>query len=444
MSARSTAGLFACGAGLAALTIAGLSFQRGNHLDRFLVAVAAQSVIYAIAVWLTWHGGSSRRITLAIVSLAIVIRIPVAFAPPYLSTDIHRYVWDGHIEAAGFNPYRYAPTDPRLAALRDPRIYPLIASKDAPTIYPPVAEAIFLAVTRVSESAAALKVAMAICDVIAFFLLVRLLALEGMPTGRVLVYAWHPLPLWEFAGSGHIDVVLIVCLLAAFYSARKRRTGLSGLFLAAATLTKFYPALLAPALYRRWGWRMPATFAAAIVVGYLPFVSAGPQVLGFLPGYAHQEGFDAAGTGFYLLDLLHHMPAFASLSARGYAAGALAVLAVLGLAVALRPDRDRPPYAAAAALAALFMVAVSPHYPWYFSWLIVFACCVRSFALLWLTNACLLLYLATGYIFVPSFRLLAIESLIYGPFAGLALVDLWSGRRAAMPSPSRPRAKMSR
>jgi hypothetical protein len=81
----------------------------------------------------------------------------------------------------------------------------------------------------------------------------------------------------------------------------------------------------------------------------------------------------------------------------------------------------------------LFMVVVSPHYPWYFCWLIVYGCFFRSFALLWLTNACLLLYLATDYVFVPSRQLLAIESAIYGPFAALALVDLWYYHRQAHP-----------
>jgi hypothetical protein len=56
---------------------------------------------------------------------------------------------------------------------------------------------------------------------------------------------------------------------------------------------------------------------------------------------------------------------------------------------------------------------------------------VRSFALFWLTNACSLLYLVTGVVFVPSAQIIAIESLIYGPFAALALIDLWCHRRPA-------------
>jgi hypothetical protein len=79
------------------------------------------------------------------------------------------------------------------------------------------------------------------------------------------------------------------------------------------------------------------------------------------------------------------------------------------------------------------MVFVSPHYPWYFSWLIIFLCFVRSFSVLWLTNACLLLYVITGYVFLPSVQRLAIESMIYGPFAILAVVDLWYSRRWVVP-----------
>ena len=39
---------------------------------------------------------------------------------PILSSDVYRYVWDGRVEAAGINPYRYVPADPQLAPLRDP------------------------------------------------------------------------------------------------------------------------------------------------------------------------------------------------------------------------------------------------------------------------------------------------------------------------------------
>jgi hypothetical protein len=429
VSGRRVSALIACGAVLVAFTMAGLLFQLEDNLNRFLIVSGLQAAVYATAVWLTWNSGASWRLMLGIAALAIVMRAPVVLAPPYLSADICRYVWDGKVEAAGFNPYLHAPDDPKLEALRDHDIYPQVASKQAPTIYPPVAEGLFLLLTRISASVTAMKIAMVFCEIVTFIVLARLLALEALPTARVVVYGWHPLPVWEFAGSGHIDAPLIAFCVAALWAARRQRDGLSGLFLAGATLTKLYPVALLPALYRRWDWRLPVAFAMAIVVGYLPFVSAGSGILGFLPGYARQEGFDAGGAGFYLLDLLHHAPGLAGLDAKIYVLAAIAVLVVVSAAFVFRRHRTLQSYGMAATLAGLFMVFVSPHYPWYFAWLIVFPCFVRSLALLWLTNACLLLYLLTDYVFAASARQLVIQSIIYIPFAALAIVDFWHYRR---------------
>jgi alpha-1,6-mannosyltransferase len=425
------AALIACGAALAALSFAGVRLQFDDRLDRFVIVSVAQSVIYAGAVWLAWNGWAGRGALLAIAALAIAMRVPPLAAPPALSSDAYRYVWDGRVEGAGFNPYLHAPADPELETLRDPDVYPQIASKYAPSIYPPIAEAIFLAVTRASASVTAMKLAAVLFEIITVVLLWRLLALDGLPASRVLVYAWHPLPIWEFAGSGHIDAALIALSVAALWAVRRERPGLGGLFLAGATLTKFYPAVLLPALYRRWDWPLPACFVALTAVAYLPFISAGWQVFGFLPGYARQEGFDGNGAGFYVLGLARHVPWLAGLSAKTYALFATGALAILSSAFVFARERARPSYAKAAALAALFTVLVSPHYPWYFCWLVVFACFLRSFALLWLTNACFLLYLVTDYVFVPSGQLVAIESVIYGPFAALALIDLCYYRRRA-------------
>jgi alpha-1,6-mannosyltransferase len=428
--ARSIA-LAICGAALLALTGLGLTLQQPDDIDSFLAVALLQGAVYLAAVWLVWNAGSSRRVVLGIAAIAVLMRMPVVIAPPALSTDVYRYVWDGRVIGAGINPYRYVPNDPHLAALRDPDIFPNINRADtAVTIYPPLAEAIFLAVTRISESVTAMKAAMVGFEIITFVLLIDLLAREGLLSGRVAVYAWHPLPLWEFAGSGHIDAAMIALAIAALWAARRGRGGFAGLFLAGAALTKLYPAVLLPALYRRWGWTMPAVFAAAIVIAYLPFIGVGWNVFGFLPGYAGEEGFDASGTGFYLLSLIRHLPGLAELNGRAYAIAAAAILIALGAAIIFIRDAPRKLFIVAALLGTTLIVLVSPHYPWYFAWLIVFACFIRSVALLWLTTACMLLYLVpVGFHIVRDDYRLAIESLIYGPFAALALTDLWYHRR---------------
>jgi alpha-1,6-mannosyltransferase len=438
VSPRRVAALAASGGALLALTAVGLvmPWQQGNP-DRFLPLALAQSAVYLVAVWSVWSGGSSRRLVLGIAAVALLMRLPLVFMPPYLSSDVYRYVWDGRVLAAGINPFRYVPADPHLEGLRDPDIFPQInRARTAVTIYPPVAETIFLAVTRLSASVTAMKAAMVGFEIVTFVLLVRLLAAAALPTGRVAVYAWHPLALWEFAGNGHIDAALIAFVVSALWAARHRRSLLAGVLLAGATLIKFYPAVLLAALYRRWGWKMPAAFAATIVLAYLPFLGVGWRVLGFLPSYVGEEGFDGGGTGFYLLALLRELPALADLSGRAYAVAAAALLVALGAAVLFSRNTRHSPFLAAAVLATAFMVAVSPHYPWYFSWLIVFACFVRSLALLWLTIACLLLYLVpVGSLIARDEYRLLIESALYGPFAALAVIDLWYHRRQATRSP---------
>ena len=114
MSRYRTAGLIACGTALVALTFLGLLFQLEDRLDRFLIVAGLQSAIHAFAVWLAWKGGLARGTIAGILALAIVMRVPVALAPPYLSADVYRYVWDGRVETAGFNPYRHAPADAEL------------------------------------------------------------------------------------------------------------------------------------------------------------------------------------------------------------------------------------------------------------------------------------------------------------------------------------------
>ena len=84
----------------------------------------------------------------------------------------------------------------------------------------------------------------------------------------------------------------------------------------------------------------------------------------------------------------------------------------------------------AALLAAAFTVLLTPHYPWYFSWLVVFACLVASPALVWLTAASFLLYLVPVWPQpVWNTHRLFVESALYMPFLILAAGEIWRRRR---------------
>lgn len=422
--------LIALGALMLALTGAGLFLQQRDRHDNFIAIMLVQGGIYLLAVWLTWRGGLPRRGLIAILGVAAAMRLGVVFAPPYLSDDLYRYIWDGRVEAAGINPYRYLPVDPHLASLRDEAIYPNINRRNyAPTIYPPVAEAIFLVTTRISESVTWMKATMLAFDLASAAILLWLLILADLPPERILIYAWHPLTLWEFAGSAHIDAVVMMFVALALWARWREATWLTGIALACATLVKFLPAVIFPALYRRWDWKMPAAAAATLALGYLPFLGAGAGSLGFLPGYISEEGL-TSGAGFFLWNLLNAALPLAKVGVLPYLIFAAAILASIGIYI-VRSDGSGDRYVGfAAALAVAFTVLLSPHFPWYFAWILAFLCFKPSAATLYLSVASMLLYFMSGGPDRDGSRML-LESAIYGPFAMLVVIELrrgWASR----------------
>ena len=422
------AGLIACGGALLALTAIGLLLQDRNARDGFVVVALAQGAVYLVAARLAWGGGYSRRVLVMILAVAALMRIVVVLAPPYLSDDLYRYVWDGRVQAAGINPYRYVPVDPQLTALQDAEIFPNInRSTYARTIYPPAAEALFLAITRVSDSLTGMKAAMALLDVGAILVLLRLLVRGAMPPERILLYAWHPLTLWEFAGSGHVDAAVVLFVALALWARRRDSRALTGFWLGAAAMVKLFPIVLLPALYRRWDWRLPAAALAVIALGYLPYLGAGTAVLGFLPGYVNEEGL-STGAGFYIWNMLSAGLPLGSLGVLPYLIFAAAVMAALAIRIVFASGAERY-LLNAAVLAFAFTVLLSPHYPWYFAWTTVFLCFLPYAGLQYLSVASFLLYLIPAETeFTPSARTLLIESAIYLPTAALALLELWRAR----------------
>lgn len=305
-------------------------------------------------------------------------------APPRTSTDSFRYAWDGRVQAAGVSPYDHAPADPALAPLRDAWLFPTGAACGAPdispvsedvctrinrpqvhTIYPAAGELYFLVVHVLSPDGArhkALQTGGALLAVATTLVLLRILRARGDP--RTAAYwAWCPAVPVEAVNNAHADVLAVLVSVAALaLTARHRAVG--GALLGLATAVKLLPAVLLPGVLS--GVRRPREVAGTLVPAaavlaalYLPYVLLShSSVLGYLSGYAEEEGYEDASSGsrYALLRLL--LPDSWALPA--VIAGMLAV----SLYVIRRGDPERP-WSGALLVTGTAFLLMTPGYSWY-------------------------------------------------------------------------------
>jgi alpha-1,6-mannosyltransferase len=413
--------------GCASLTIYLWSLRAHSSADVlwFLKLVLIESGLFVAACWVTLRARAKRSTFSIVIIFAALFRLSLLFAPPYLSDDIYRYIWDGRVQAAGINPYRYIPAEPELAHLRDDKIYPRINRRDvAHTMYPPVAEGVWFLTTRISESVTWMKATMILFEAIAIWAIVQLLGSFGLPRQRILLYAWHPLAVWEFAGSGHVDAIAIAFICLALLARRRNAEFATGLALASTALVKLFPIVLLPALYKRGSWKMPLAFVFTIAVAYLPYLGVGARgVFGYLPGYAQERGI-LSGEQFFLLAAARRLPPGFHVPTAIFVVFAILILALLTVWMWRKQTAGHENYVANALLiATAFTVLLSPDFPWYFAWLLPFLCLVPSVPVIYLSLSSFLLYLTWIYwtndqtprikaaIFVPFFFLVAISFL---------------------------------
>ena len=385
---------------LLGLLLVGLCRQGVYEIHHFVIGFGwvamYQALLYLVAVWVVLNRPLNRWTFVIILVCAAGCRLVCLFSPPFLSTDIFRYVWDGRVQAAGINPYRYIPADPHLAFLRDLDIYPHINRRDyAHTVYPPGAQMLFLLITRISTSVRWMKTSMVGLEAITIWALVKLLTAVGLRREQVLIYAWHPLLLWEVASSGHVDAAALPLIALALLFYVRHKPAATGIALGVATLVKLYPIALFPVLYRRSDWRdwkMPAAVAGVVAAAYACYLGVGRQVLGFLPEYAKEEGLES-GSRYFLLTLARHGLHWEALPTAAFYG--FAVLLLLGLALWAWVRSEVSPLAAircCLAIVAVFMLLFSSHYPWYYLWLLPFLSLIPYVPMLYFTTACFYLY----------------------------------------------------
>jgi hypothetical protein len=371
---------------LTAFSVAAFPYygQRTGEPGPIVYCTIGLWVLFAVAL-LALRGVPPRAVGTLVVLGSIGIGAAAMAGPPNTSTDSARYAWDGIVQSSGISPYDHVPADPELARLRPEWLFPApldgecvgarimtfrepgtgdvlcsaINRATVPTIYPPLAELLFAGVRLLVGPEAEywpLQLVGLLVSVAVTVILLRALARRGRDPRWAALWAWCPLVATEAVTNSHIDVVGALLALVAVLAASRGRPWLAGLALGGAISAKLIPVIAAPPLLRRDGLRVIAASVVVFAVLYVPYVIAsGVGVLGYLPGYLSEEGYES-GDRFALASLL--VPGL------GATALVVAVVAITAALVWWKTD-PRDPWVGEVVLIGVVLIAVSPRYPWY-------------------------------------------------------------------------------
>jgi hypothetical protein len=381
--------LLAAMAAITAVAVAALGYFDNDTPLALLAATSALWVLFAAAVVLLRRVPVKAAVTL-IVAGSVLLGGAAMTGPPNTSTDSARYAWDGIVQNAGISPYRYVPVDDALADLRPDWLFPAAVENaegkprcaeprthltsslpthevfctalnrpTVPTIYPPTSELFFAAVRFVTGPDAEywpLQLTGALMSVGITLLLIAAMRRRGIDPRWAALWAWSPLVATEAVTNSHIDVLGALLVVVATLAVSRGFRFRGGIALGAAIAAKLIPVIAAPALLRRQPWKVASAAIVTFALLYVPYVATtGIAVLGYLPGYLSEEGYNS-GSRFTLLTLL--VPKAAALAV---AAVLLAVTAVL---VWWKTDPERP-WLGQVVMIGTTLLIVSPRYPWY-------------------------------------------------------------------------------
>ncbi|HEY4267929.1 MAG TPA: glycosyltransferase 87 family protein [Galbitalea sp.] len=380
-------------AAMSALTVASIvtlpfySFATGD--PALILYTAGLWALFFVGFWLLRRVPVKAAVILIVVG-SVAIGGAALTGPPNTSTDSARYAWDGIVQDAGISPYKYVPTSPHLANLRPDWLFPaptIAADGSArcegsriqtshephtstvvctalnrgsyPTIYPPSSELLFAGIRIITGPDAQYWPMQVIGLLLSLGILVMLLfALRrrGLDPRWAALWGWCPLVATEAITNSHVDTLGALLLLAATLLVSSGKPWRGGLALGAAIAAKLIPVIGAPALLRRQPWKIVLASVGAFLVLYVPYlVASGPRVLGYLPRYLGEEGFDD-GSRFALITPI----------AAGKAAIVVALVILLIVAVLVWRKTDPVnPWLGQVVMIGVTLLVVSPRYPWY-------------------------------------------------------------------------------
>lgn len=409
--------------------------QEGPYITQFLVVYFMLFALYlCLIVPIVRRPGMDRRHLWFGIAFGLLFRAIMLPGDLILENDIYRYMWDGHMQHQGVNPFQYAPLESETEAYRTD-YWQAINYPYVPTIYPPTLQFVFFLSEAVYPgSIVGMKFFLTIFDGATIFLILMLLEKLRKPPEWCLIYAWSPLVIKEIANSGHADSVSACLLTGFFLLIAHGRAAQSAVALAAMTLTKFFGILLLPLLHRHWTYWAYVAYFITIFVLYGPFLAPNVNPFEGFFTFSNEWLFNAGPYAAVEWALMEYSTLNWEDSAR-IARYAMFVVVIATLAwQSLRLIGRREPEAllrAAFIVLGTLLVCSPVVNCWYLVWLVPLMCVFPMKSWIAFTG---LVYLSYTYYYDYSFAWW-VKPVEYGVFFFLLLDDAlpWRPRRRTAP-----------
>jgi len=388
----------------------------GRHAYLFGLLFCLGHVLMLLLVRKFPPGLSAGKAWIIILGLGVCARLLFLAYPA--GNDVFRYVWEGHIQNQGFNPYVLSPASPVLADIARGELHGFWRQINHPQFtaaYPPFALLLFRGVAYLDPDPFFFKGVMVAFDIGVMVVLMLMLKHRQTPASWLLLYAANPLVLVYTAGEGHLDVIQLFFLCLAVYLILFKKKWIAGFtVLGLAVVSKYFALIAFPFLVNAEN-RLKSLAVFIPLVLYLPFIDAGARLF---------QSMAQFGNHFHYNDSIAVVIRF--FSGNQYAAvTAIVLLISLAWVYLVVQDPLRSVYVAVGCL----LLLLPTLHPWYLVLITPFLVFFPSRAWLYLQAAVVFTFpvLAVEYhtgVFQEIFWLKLFE---YVPFYGLLLYGLFRG-----------------
>ena len=397
------------------------------------VPLAAFSVliglIYVSLAWIIpWSINSKikqTRLLAFMLGFGLCLRLAMLISTPALEDDFYRYLWDGGVVSAGYNPYARSPNG--VFEVNAPEPLQQLAAESGPviervnhphlkTIYPPVAQFWFAVSYQLKPwSLLGWRLVGIGAEIATITLILLLLAASGRSLLWSALYWWNPIVIKELVNSAHMEFILLPVVLLALYLSVRRRYVSGTIALAFAVGTKLWPVMLLPLMLRPLLGR-PARFTFALLIfsvlmlawAFAPILGGVDETSGFVAFAKHWQTNSA---------LFQNTNAFAQLllGGTGFSQEQVGTLVRLVFAATVgmvaivlsRPEyTDQNDVMQRFAIVIVAMFLLSPaQFPWYGTWVIILLPFYPLYGLLIMTVTLPLYYLSFHFSALGNYQL---------------------------------------